>query len=144
MTATKEARVIAEKARSKAEATRLEVKRTSLLLEIGAAKDEVSSLFTYDYGCFAFKHNICGDQPEVPDGMLNSSDTLQPELFVGPKCPPVSVATDDKAVEALPCEVVKEPEENASAEDQSQFQSLIFFSFLFLFEISVRGPIWPP
>ena len=139
MTATKEARVIAEKARSKAEATRLEVKRTSLLLEIGAAKDEVSSLysqvgkdkeameedyqkaleviFTYDYGCFAFKHNICGDQPEVPDGMLNSSDTLQPEFFVGLKCPPVSVATDDKAVEALPCEVVKEPKENASAED---------------------------
>ena len=38
------ARAVVEEARHKAEAeaTRLEVERTSLLLEIGAAKDEVS------------------------------------------------------------------------------------------------------
>ena len=72
-----------EEARRKAEgkAACLEVERTSLLLEIRAAKDEVSSLqsqagkgkeameedyykvleliFTYGYKCCAFKHNIC-------------------------------------------------------------------------------------
>ena len=58
----------------------------SLLLELGAAKDEMSSLhsqvgkdkeameeyyqkaleliFAYGYGCCVFKHNICGDQPQ--------------------------------------------------------------------------------
>ena len=57
-----------------------------LMLEIGASKDEISSrhsqsgkdkeamkedyqkplevIFAYGYGCCAFKHNICGDQPE--------------------------------------------------------------------------------
>ena len=69
--------------KAEAEAARLEVKRTSLLREIGTTKGEVSSLnsqankdkedmeedyqkalkliFAYDYGCCAFKHNICGD-----------------------------------------------------------------------------------
>ena len=75
----------AEEARRKAEvvAARLEVERTPLLLEIGVAKDEVSSLhsqvskdkeamekdyhktleliFAYEYGCCILKHNICGD-----------------------------------------------------------------------------------
>ena len=87
MAVAKEARWMAE-----AEVARLEVERTSLMLEIGAAKDEVSSLhsqagkdkevieedylelvFAYDYGCCVFKHNICGDHPKVPDGMLDSS-----------------------------------------------------------------------
>ena len=46
--ATEEARAIAEEAKSKAEAeaARHEVEHTSLLLEIGAAKDEVSSLYS--------------------------------------------------------------------------------------------------
>ena len=100
-----------EEARCKTEeeATRLEVKRTSLLLEIEVAKDEVSTLhakerkdkeameedyqkameliFTYGYGCCAFKH-ICGDQPEVPDGMPDSSNPLSPEFFCEPQVPP--------------------------------------------------------
>ena len=59
------------------------------MLEVGATKDEVSSLqsqagkdkvameedyqkaleliFAYGYGCCMFKHNICDDQPEVPN-----------------------------------------------------------------------------
>ena len=77
--------MVVEEARrkAKAEVARLEVERPSLLLEIGTAKDLVSSLnsyaakdkeameedyqksleliFAYDYE--AFKHNICGDQP---------------------------------------------------------------------------------
>ena len=66
-----------------------------LLLELGAAKDELSSLqsqagkdkeaieedyqkaleliFAYGYECCVFKHNICGDQPELSDGMHDSS-----------------------------------------------------------------------
>ena len=44
-------------------------------------------IFAYGYGCYMLKHNICGDQPEVPDGMPNSSDPLPPEFFVNPRCP---------------------------------------------------------
>ena len=103
---------VAKEARRKVEveAAHLEVKRTSLMLEIRAAKDEVSFLhsqaskdkeameedyqealeliFAYGYGCCMFKHNICGDQLEVPDGMLDSSDPLPLEFFINPKCPP--------------------------------------------------------
>ena len=119
----------------------LKVERTSLLLEIGATKDKISSphsqaskdkeaieedyqkalevIFAYAFGCCAFKHNIYGDQPEVPDGMPVSFDQLLLEFFVSPRCPLVPMATKDIAVEARPSEVAKEPEENASAEDQS-------------------------
>ena len=104
--------MVVEEARCKAEAkvASLEVERTSLMLEVGATKDEVSSLqsqvgknkatmeedyqkvleliFTYGYRCCMFKHNICGDQPEVPDDMPDSSDPLPPEFFANPRCPP--------------------------------------------------------
>ena len=97
-----EARAVAKEARFKAnsEAARLEVDRTSLLLELGATKDKVSSLqsqagkdkeameeeyqkaleviFDYGYGCCVFKHNICGDRPKVLKGMLDSADPLPP------------------------------------------------------------------
>ena len=103
-----DALVVAEEAKLKAEAEAalLEVERTSLLLEIGAAKDEVSSLhsqagkdkealeedyqkaleliFAYNYRCCVFKHNICGDQPEGLDGMPKSSDLLLLEM--NPRC----------------------------------------------------------
>ena len=78
---------VVEEAKCKAEAetARLEVDKTSLLLELRAAKDEVSShqsqagkdkeamekgyqkaleeIFAYGYGRFMFKHNIYGSQP---------------------------------------------------------------------------------
>ena len=106
-----DALVVAEEARrkAKAEAAHLEVEQTSLLLEIGVAKDEVSFLhsqagkdkevieedymkaleliFSYGYGCCMLKHNICGDQPKVPDGMPNSFDSLLLEFFMNPKFP---------------------------------------------------------
>ena len=72
----------------------------SLLLELEAAKNEVSFIhsqagkdkevmkedyqkamkliFAYGYRCCVFKHNIFGDQPEVPNGMLYSFDLLSP------------------------------------------------------------------
>ena len=80
-----EALAVAEQARCKVEVeiARFEVKQMSLLLELGVAKDEVSSLhsqvgkdkeakeedyqkaleliFAFDFGCCVFKHNICRD-----------------------------------------------------------------------------------
>ena len=127
------------KRKAKAESARLEVERTSLLLEIGAAKDEVCSLqsqackdkeameedyqkaleviFTYGYGCCVFKHNICGDHPNVLDGMPDCSVPLPLEFFVNPRCPPVPTATEDTEVGAHPRKATKELEENASARD---------------------------
>ena len=106
-----EALAAAEESRSKAKAgtTHLEVERTSLPLELGASKDEVSSfhsqvgrdkeameeeyqkalevIFAYGYGCCVFKH-IYGNYPKVPDGMSNSVDLLSLEFFSNPGCPP--------------------------------------------------------
>ena len=76
-------------------------------------------IFAYDYECYAFKHNICGDQSEVPDGMLDSFDPLLLEFFVIPKCPLVPLANEDIAVKVHLSEVAKEPLKNASVEDQS-------------------------
>ena len=77
-----------------AEVACLAVERTSLLLELGASKDEVYSLhsqagkdkehyqkalkpiFSYCYGCYAFKHIICSDQAGIPDGMPYFVDPL--------------------------------------------------------------------
>ena len=97
MARVQEALAAAEEGRRKeeAETARLEVKRTSLLLELGATKYEVTSLhsqtgrdkeaieeeyqnaleviFAYGYGCCVFKH-ICGDHPKVLKGMPNSID----------------------------------------------------------------------
>ena len=44
-------------------------------------------IFAYGYGCVVFKHNIYGDQPKVPDGMLDSSSPLPPKFFMNPKWP---------------------------------------------------------
>ena len=131
-----------EEARRKAdvEAASLEVERTSLLLEIEATKNEVSSLhsyackdkeakeedykkaleliFAYGYGCCVFKHNICGDNPEVPDGMPDSSDPISPEFFVNPKCSPPLAAIEATTVEVFQRKAAKGPERSAYAEDQ--------------------------
>ena len=44
-------------------------------------------IFAYAYGCCVFKHNICGYQPEVPDGMPYSSYPLPPKFFMDPGAP---------------------------------------------------------
>ena len=89
---------------------------------LGATKDEVSSLqsqaskdkatmeedyqkaleliFASGYKCCMFKHNICGDQPKVPNSMLDSFDPLPPEFFVNPKCPPNPKATEATTIKA--------------------------------------------
>ena len=39
-------------------------------------------IFNYGYGCCAFAHNICRSQPEVPDGMPDTSKPLSQEFFL--------------------------------------------------------------
>ena len=77
-------------------------------------------IFSYGYGCCAFKHNICGDHPEVPDDMLDFADQLHPEFFVNPGCPPIQAAAEAATTEAPPSETAKEPLEAAFAEDKSK------------------------
>ena len=57
-------------------------------------------IFANGYGCYAFKHNICGDQPKVLDGMLNSSDRLPLEFFMNLRCPSARAPTEATATEA--------------------------------------------
>ena len=76
-------------------------------------------IFAYGYGCCMFKHNICGSQPEVLDGMPNSSSPLPPDFFANPKCSPIPTVTEATAAEEDLIESAKEPEENASVRDQS-------------------------
>ena len=66
-----------------------------------------------------FKHNICGSQPYVPDGMPNSSDPLPSEFYVNPMCPQVPIVIRAMVVEADPIELAKDLEEKASVGDQS-------------------------
>ena len=68
-------------------------------------------IFAYGYRCCMFKHNICGDQPEVPDGMPDSSDPLPPEFFVNPRWPLVPVATETTTTKMDQSEAVGKAEE---------------------------------
>ena len=85
-------------------------KRLSLVMELGALKDEFAAfqekvaadreimeaefdssgdtLFNYGYGCCVFMHNICGSRPHIPDGMPDPFVSLTPEFFANPRCPP--------------------------------------------------------
>ena len=74
-------------------------------------------IFSYGYECYVFKHNICGNQPEDLDGMLDSFDLLPPKFFVSSRCSLVPTATEDTVVKAYPSEVAKEPKENAFVRD---------------------------
>ena len=99
---------VAKEARRKVkeEVSHLADERVSLLLELGTCKDEVSTIrvetlkekkaleeayedvfdviFNYGYGCYAFAHNICGSQPEVPNGITDTSKQLSLEFFINP------------------------------------------------------------
>ena len=137
-----EAQAIAEEARLKVEAKTfcLVIEWTSLLLELEAAKDEVSSIhsqvgkdkeameedyrkaleliFVNGYGCCVFKHNICGYQPEVPNGMPDSSDPFPPELFAN-RVPLAPKAIEVMTAEVDQSEAIKESEKSASTGNQS-------------------------
>ena len=91
------------------EAGRLTNERVSLLVELRASKDELSTfraevakenkaleaeydngfeaIFNYGYGCYALMHNIFGSKPKILDEMLGMSKPLTLEFFVNPRCP---------------------------------------------------------
>ena len=133
------AMVVADEAKRKAEdeASHLTIERVSLLLELGTSKDEVSALqahalkekkaldeayeegfdviFNYGYGCCAYAHNICGSQPVVPDGMLDTSKPLSPKFFINPLCPPSVVPAKATTVDVCSGEAMIVLEREVSA-----------------------------
>ena len=106
--ATREELALAGEACRKAEEEngRLTDERISLVMELGAVKDEFTSfqekaaadretmeaefdssgdvLFNCGYGCCVFTHNICGSKPYIPDGMPDPSVPLTLEFFANP------------------------------------------------------------
>ena len=111
--ASRQALVTAEEARRKAkeENGRLTEEQLSLVMELGAIKDDFvafrektyaekavmeaefdasSDVIFNGYGCYAFAHNICGSEPLILAGMLDTSTPLTPKFFVNPRCPPSS------------------------------------------------------
>ena len=150
----------------RAEAARLEVERTSLLPKIGAAKDEVSSLqsqvdkdkeameedyqkaleliFSYGYGCCVFKYNICGDRPEVPNDMLDSSNLLPPEFFMDPRCPRPQQPLRPTQLRWIRGKRRRNLRGVLLPVIKAGFcPSFLFFSPLSFVEVYVRGPVWP-
>ena len=107
----REALAIAGEACKKAEEenSRLADERLALVMELGTMKDEFDAfrekaaadketmeaefdssrdaLFNYGYGCCVFTHNICGNKPQIPDGMPDPSVLLTLEFFANPRCP---------------------------------------------------------
>ena len=106
---------------------RLTDERLSLLVELGAIKDDFAAfrkkslaersaleaefdassdvIFNYGYGCCAFVHDIRGSKPKIPPGMPDTSNPLTPKFFVNPRCPlgsPFALST------AEPVETVEE------------------------------------
>ena len=98
------------------ESNHLTDERVSLLLKLGASKDELSAflaeaskekkaleeefdadfdvIFNYSYGCCAFAHNICGNKPRIPNRMSDMSKPLPPEFFINPRCPTGAVPVE--------------------------------------------------
>ena len=120
------------------EISHLTDKRVSLLIDLGANKDELSTfraevskerkaseeafdasfdvIFNYSYGCCAFAHNICGSKPGIPDGMPDTSKPLPPEVFINPICPSGVVPVEGAvALEEVTSEAV-EPSSTVGAE----------------------------
>ena len=95
--------------RAEEENSRLTDERLSLLMELGAIKEDFAAfrakssteksameaefdassdvIFDYGYDCCAFMHDIHGSKPMIPVGMPDTSTPLPPEFFVNPRCP---------------------------------------------------------
>ena len=88
--------------RANEENSRLTNERMSLLMELGAIKEDFTSfraksfeeklalkaefdassdvIFNYGYGCCTFAHDICGSKPMIPAGMPDTSTPLPLEF----------------------------------------------------------------
>ena len=104
-------------------------------MELRTVKDKVSSLqsqagkdkeamekeyqkaqeviFSYWYRCCVFIHNICGDLPEVLEGMLDFAEFYSLECFVGLRCPLVLASSEDAAVREHRTEMAEESNRDA-------------------------------
>ena len=61
-------------------------------------KTTLEPSFTCGYGCFVFKHDICGDQSEVPDCMFEFPNFLSLKCFASLRCPLVLASSEDATV----------------------------------------------
>ena len=99
---------------------RLTDERLSLIMELGASKDELSAfhskvtmekkgmeeefdasgdvIFNYGYKCCAFAQNICGSELMIQVRMPDMTKPLPLEFFINPCCP--SSASSDLPVAA--------------------------------------------
>ena len=75
-------------------------------------------IFAYGCGCCVFKHNICGDQPEVLNGMPDSFDLLPSEFFANPRCPSTLATIEVTTVEVDKSEATIGLEKSASVGNQ--------------------------
>ena len=97
-----------------------------------------------------FKHNICGDQLEVPDCTPDSPNFLSLECFVSLRCPPALASSEDAVAEEHHGEVVEEFGRGALLGDLNEHPLFFFFfcngpnvATLLLPPFSVVAPIWP-
>ena len=105
--------------------------------------------FTYSYECCVFKHNICGDQLEVPDCMPDSPNFLSPKCFASL----VSASSEDAVAGVHRREVAEELGRGVSLEDLngtstfsssfSSFRNGLNMAALLLPLFSIVAPIWP-
>ena len=79
---------------------RTSIEKTTMEAEFDASSDVI---FNYGYGYYAFAHNICGCEPLIPTGILDTSIPLTPKFFMNPRCPPssLSVSPDAEAVKTI-------------------------------------------
>ena len=92
------------------ENSRLTDERLSILVELGATKDDFTAfreksfaersaletefdassdvIFNYGYGCCALAHDIHGSKPKIPHGMPDTATPLTSKFFVNPRCSP--------------------------------------------------------
>ena len=78
-----------------------------------AYKEGFNVIFNYGYGCCAFTHNSCGSQPEVPNGMPDTSKSLSLEFFINPRCASGVVPTEAASIDVRPGEATNAPEREA-------------------------------
>ena len=74
-----------------------------------AYEEGFDMIFNYRYAYCAFAHNICGSQPEVLDGMSDTSKSLSPEFFINPRCPPGAVLAEAASINVRPNEATNGP-----------------------------------
>ena len=93
--------------KAKEEICRLTDEQLSLIMELGAGKEELAAfhskatadwktmeeefdvssnvIFNYGYDCYAFAHDICESKLMIPAGIPDTLESLPPKFFVNPR-----------------------------------------------------------